>query len=323
MTTLALAGFVKAPSGAGVIHERLAEGLPRAVGDRASIVRTDPTRSSLPSVVSRLRATAPDCDALIWTSTPLPLGIQQRTALYPFVHDLRWMRTRSWPARIYRAVDTARTIRRATGFLTNSQTVASQISLFTDKPIGILPLGPGQVEGAQVPPPENSQTIVLIGGAPHKRNEDLARLLVASKLVRSSYQVIAIGVSPTCEEILRAGLREGCVKVTRAIPTEELIATFSSASAFMSLATSEGFGFSYLEASYLGCDVIAPLQPLTTEVLGSDACLLRSASPTVNEVEAALESWDAPRVNRLQARASTRSWSQTASSAANFVLRHV
>lgn len=323
MTTLALAGFVKAPSGAGVIHERLAEGLPRAVGDRASIVRTDPARSSLPSVVSRLRAPIPDCDALVWTSTPLPLGVPRRTTLVPLVYDLRWMRTRSWLARAYRAVDTARTVRRATGFLTISQTVASQISLFTDKPIGILPLGPGQVEGAQVPAPDNSKTIVLIGGAPHKRNEELARLLVASKLVQSSYHVIAIGVSPACEKTLLAGLHEGRVKVIRAIPVEELIATLTSASAFMSLATSEGFGFSYLEASYLGCDVIAPLQPLTTEVLGSDACLLRSATPTVDEVEAALESWDAPRISRLQAQATSRSWSQTASSAADFVLSHV
>ncbi len=128
-----------------------------------------------------------------------------------------------------------------------------------------------------------------------------------------------MSVSDATQSILAASFPASRLTRLTSISTTQLAATFGSASAYLALTVSEGFGFPYVEAAYMGCDVIAPRQAITTELLGEDACLLATSTPTPDELLVALESWDAARIERLQTRATSRTWDTTARQVAHVV----
>jgi glycosyltransferase involved in cell wall biosynthesis len=283
------------------------------------LVNVDSLVAEAPGITRRLRQRVTGADAVVWTSTPLPVRVARDIALFPVIYDLRWLRTRGPLARVYRAVDLARQIRRCRGILTISETVASQLALFTARPIRVLPMGPGQFEGYPRPRPRDTKTIVLMGGAAHKRNELAARMLCASRLVREQYSVVGVRVSDECARILHAGMPPGRVDLHGLVPRDALAEILDRSSTYLSLGTTEGFGFPYVEAAYFGCDVIAPDGPLTREVLGGMGRLLPNSTPTAEELDVALEGWDEPRISALQASTAARSWTATAESAATFI----
>lgn len=316
--SVAVLGQLQDPSGAGLVHQQLAHHLtPGLPGLR--LVHAEPLYDRVPSLLRRSMGRAGGADAVVWTSSPLPWRVVRGAALFVVVFDLRWLWTRGLAARAYRAADLARRLHRSRGVLTISETIAAQLALLTSKPVAVLPMGPGQFEGHAQPPPRNTKTIVLIGNATHKRNEEAARLLCASELVRETYSVVGVRISDECARILRAGLPEGCVTVHGIVPSLALAEILAGASTYLSLSTTEGFGFPYIEAAYFGSDVVAPDLPLTREVLGANAQLVGRVTPTADDLEAALLGWDLARVSALQAAAAARSWGPIGASAAEFI----
>ena len=260
-------------------------------------------------------------DVCITTSTPLP--IRSAASMMSIVYDVRWRWTRPLPARAYRDFDLRRTARRCDRVFTISHAVADQLRVLRiDPPAGVtvLRLGPGQFDGLPVrTTADRDRVIVLIGSARHKRNELAASLLVDSALVRRNYRVLAISVSSETATILRSGLRADQLRIIEGVDRASLFELLTSASTYLALGTSEGFGFPYLEAAYAGCDVVMPLQPLATELMGGAACVLESPNPTIGDIDDALERWDLDRVNRLQTMATSRSWDDAARQVASCV----
>lgn len=319
--TIAVAGFLQNPSGAGIIHERLAHELDRAgMSGRRGL--SMPLYEEVPSLVERLRSRAPGADALIWTSSPLPLRLGQSHRLFPFVYDLRWLHTRGTAAKIYRAVDLSRSIRAATAVFTISESVASQLALFTRKPVSVVPLGPGQFEGYVSPSPNNTRTIVLIGNSPHKRNEEAAQLLTSSIAVRRSYRIVGVRVSSKCTDILARQMPPDRWTTFETVSRDELARILTDASVYLSLGRDEGFGFPYVEASYFACDVIAPDCPVSREVMGRSPVLLQE-NPTTRDIEKSLEMWDTDRVLNARRQATERAWADTAHAVSDVIHRYM
>ncbi len=260
-------------------------------------------------------------DVLVSTSTPTPA----RTGaayLVPFVYDVRWRWTRGLAARAYRAGDLHATAWRAERIVTISHTVAAQldaVGISRHCAVSVLDLGPGQVEGA-TPPAVSARvpTVLLIGGARHKRNEEAAALLVAHPTIVRDWRVLGVSLSPEAEHTLRSGFRSEQLTLDHQVSAEQFESYLAQATTYLALGESEGFGFPYIEAAYMGCDVIAVRQSITQEVLGADAILV-GQEPTPDEIYAALDSWDEGRVARLQARATRRSWTETAAQLADLL----
>jgi glycosyltransferase involved in cell wall biosynthesis len=180
-------------------------------------------------------------------------------------------------------------------------------------------MGPGQFDGYQAPPPVNSHRIVLIGRAPHKRNEYAARLLSESTLVNENYEVTAVGLSETAKHILRSRIDITRLSFRDEITSEQVASLLSASSVLVAMGVSEGFGFPYAEATYFGSDVIAPEQPIIRELFGSDGNYLAGPECSLEEFERALKRWDAARVGRLQAQSQSRSWTFAAEATAHAV----
>jgi hypothetical protein len=200
--------------------------------------------------------------------------------------------------------------------LTISETVRDQLCdlpFIRSDAVTVLHLGPGQVENVAAPMVgERKPSLILVGGAPHKRNELAARLLAEIKQVRESYHVTAVSVSATTKAILRETFSARQLTILDNATRDDLVRAYGQSQTYIALTTSEGFGFPYVEAAYLGCDVVAPRQALTIEVLGDDAALLESSDPSPNDLWEAIGAWDRGRVERLQTRAMARSWNRTA-----------
>lgn len=305
-----LGGFLQDPSGAGLIHSELGRGLMSDQLATQLSFATMPLYRTVPPVWQRLGARLPPSDALVWTSTPLPLRIPRDLPLFPIIYDVRWVTTRSGASRLYRSLDLARTLRRARAVFTISDVVAAQLSLLTSKPIHVLPLGPGQFEGRPLVEPADTRTIVLLGGAPHKRNEDAARLIVGTPAVATRYRVIAVDVSAECAAILREGMPEGSCSIRARVSRAELAEILTQASVFLALGIAEGFGFPYIESRYFGCHVVAPNVPITREVLGSDSPGLLDSVDGDALLEA-LDAWDREQIRREQREVAQRSWLQS------------
>lgn len=307
-----VAGNHSGPStGAAIVHREIATRLPRHLPELA--VDDESTSSGLLRRIigSPRRERA---DVLIATSTPLPIRAGARHVL-PVVYDVRWNWTRSLPARAYRHVDARQTAHRASHMFTISHTVADQLRALRCVPDGgitVLRLGPGQFQDvAPSPVDDRRDAIVLVGGAAHKRNEEAARLLAGIPSVRTGMRIIGVSVSDQTMEILRGAFPADRLDFRSGLDVEQLAATFAEARAYVALGTSEGFGLPYIEAAHQGCDVIAVEQALTWEIFGHDAYLL-PRDPTTDELESALDAWDAERVGRLQRRALERDWDEAA-----------
>jgi len=289
--------------------------------DWRTIVVPPVQRVGRPSLRTRLLSDIPgDTDALVTTSTPLPFDAG-RYCLLPIVYDTSWYWYGSAMYKLYRSRDLLRSARRAAEILTISASSQAQIEALTrhQVPTYAVPMGPGQFEGYDSTPVKDTHTILLMGKAPHKANELAAHLLGQSRLVQTDFRVIAIWVSTTTANTLREGIPSSHLEIRGAMSRDELAAVFTEADRYIALGYSEGFGFPYVEAAYFGCDVIAPRTALTTEVMGEDGNYLAVRNPSVQALEAAIQSWDPVRVGQMQDSATQRTWKATAESVAQRV----
>ncbi len=298
-------------TGAAVVHRELARRLPAELPDGFVVDDVQQADQALYRRVMGDRS-RPQADVLIQTSTPMPL-VARADALIPIVYDVRWRWTRGRIGRVYRHLDLLQTAERSNHMLTISHTVADQLQALRAVPHGgltVLSLGPGLFQEVTPAPIEDRPPVILlVGAAPHKRNEMAAELLTRLPEVRDRYSVVGVSVSPATKRTLVGALPSSRLKFLENLSVSELAATYAAARSYLALGTSEGFGFPYIEAAHQGCDVIAPRQSITIELLGDDGLLLPSATPTVADIGDALRSWDRDRVRRLQHRSIQRDWS--------------
>ncbi len=303
-------------TGAGMIQRALADGLPEAIAPTWTVEHLD----GEPNLARRLLAGRDrEADASVWISTPLPILVPSERHAH-FVFDLRWQDTRSKLGAAYRQLDLRRILNKAGHVFTISHHVQRQIEDFARSPISIsvVPMGPGQVEGRKRVAATNTKTIVMIGRARHKRNQELVELLMGSSLVRDDYRVIAVSV----DTVVRAKL-EASDLVTEFfddVDADQLGALLERGSVYIALTLDEGFGLPYVEAAYCSSDVIAVEGAVAREALGAHASYLTSPEPTVEELEVALRAWDAGRVERLAHDARSRSWGNAVSHVASWLL---
>lgn len=301
-------------TGAAVVHREIASRLPGALP--ADVV-VDDVQLAGRNIARRLLGdpSAEPADVLVQTSTPMPL-LTRADVLIPIVYDVRWRWSRGRIDRWYRHVDLLQTAARSAHMLTISHTVADQLQALRAIPRGgltVLSLGPGQFqEVAPAAIGERPPVVLLVGAAPHKRNELAAELLTRIPAVRDDYRIVGVSVSDDTKRILSAVLPSSRLTFSENLGVNELAAAYASARSYVALGVSEGFGFPYIEAAHQGCDVIAPKQSITLEILGDDGVHLPSATPTAAQLDDALRQWEPDRVQRLQRRATALDWSATA-----------
>lgn len=309
-------------TGAAVVHREVAQRLPNHLPDD---IHLDDVQQAGQGLARRLIGdrSRPQADVLLQTSTPMP-AVTGADRLIPIIYDVRWRWSRGRVDRWYRHADLLQTAARSSHMLTISHTVADQLQALRAVPTGgltVLSLGPGQFqEISPAPVGERPPVILLVGAAPHKRNELAAELLCRIPMVRDDYRVIGVSVSDDTKRILSSALPPERREFLENLSVAELAGAVARARSYVALGTSEGFGFPYIEAAHQGCDVIAPRQSITIELLGDDGVLLPTADPDADDLCDALLAWDRDRVSRLQGRATARSWSQTAQQVAHAVL---
>ena len=303
-------------TGAGMIQRALADGLPDAIGPAWKLDHHDGDASFGQRLAAGRDRTA---DASVWISTPLPVAAPSARHAH-FVFDLRWQHTRSTIGAAYRRLDLHRILRRSEHIFTISDEVRRQIEAFTTttRSMSVVPMGPGQVEGRARVSATDSKTIVMIGRARHKRNQELADLIARSHEVRNNYSVVAINVAPDVHARLENS--DVDVELFDAINSDQLGALLDRSSVYVALTTEEGFGLPYVEAAYCSTDVIAVDGPVAREALGPHASYLNTAEPSLEQFEAALATWDAQRVTQLTAQARTRSWADAVDHVADWLL---
>lgn len=300
-------------TGAAVVHREIATRLPGLLP--ADVVVDDVQRAGH-SITRRLVGirSAKPADVLVQTSTPMPL-VTRAEALIPIVYDVRWRWSRGRVDRWYRNIDLLQTSARSAHMLTISHTVADQLQALRVIPHGgltVLSLGPGQFQDVEpAATGDRPPVVLLVGAAPHKRNELAAELLTRVPAVRAEYRIVGVSVSDDTKRVLSAALPPTRLTFLENLSVDELADAYAGARSYVALGVSEGFGFPYIEAAHQGCDVIAPKQSITLEVLGDDGVLLPSLTPTVTDLDHALQSWDHDRVQRLQRRATALNWSTT------------
>ncbi len=303
-------------TGAGMIQRALAEGLPDAIAPAWTVNHVDGDANLARRLLAGRGRRA---DASLWISTPLPVSVPSERHAH-FVFDLRWQETRSKLGATYRRLDLRRILDKAGHVFTISEHVQRQIEDFAGRPtsVSVVPMGPGQVEGRPRVTPTDHKTIVMIGRARHKRNQELANLLIGSSLVREEYHVIAISI----DEEVRARLETSDVSTEffEGVDANQLGSLLERSSVYVALTTDEGFGLPYVEAAYCGTDVVAVDGAVAREALGPHATYLSTPEPTIDEFEAALRAWDAPRVERLTDHARSRSWNNAVDHVAQWVL---
>lgn len=212
------------------------------------------------------------------SSSPAPI-IWPKHSLY-IAHDLRWRDTRSATARAYRNLDLRVAARRASIVCASAPGIADEIAHHTGVSPRLLPFGPGRAVDWNSS--AGNGDVVLLGSAPHKRNERAAQLLVAHD---GWYErVMAVNVSADTQSIL-GELPASRVDVHERPSDDALRGVFERSSWFVHLGCHEGFGFPYLEALAAGCTVIAMRYPTTEFVLGDAGVLLDE-----HELDAAFES---------------------------------
>lgn len=309
-------------SGAAIVHREIAGRLPNFLP--AHFVVEDDALETM--FASRLRGSVAThrADVLLATSTPLPLRTNAGVVL-PIVYDVRWLWTRGIAARCYRHADLVRTARRADHLFTISHTVEDQLRALRRVPDGgssVLRLGPGQFQDIVAPPvDEREPSIVLMGAAAHKRNE-LAAELLGQTPASTDHRIVGVSVSEQTKSILRRHFRREQLEFHENTSVDELAEILANIRTYVALGVSEGFGFAYLETAHQGCDVIAVRQSITIEVLGDDAQLLDGV-PDLEQLSRALSSPDAARVERLQSRALSYDWDQTAAQIGEHIRRQL
>jgi glycosyltransferase involved in cell wall biosynthesis len=222
-----------------------------------------------------LRPAAGPVDVYLSAVPPLPFSM--RAPILTIVWDLRWQRTRSKIGVAYRAWDLRRTVRHSDALLCISENTRRDLIAFDPRAAGkgtVQWLGTGHVPDGSFQD-SNSGLVMLVGGAPHKRNELAAAALVAAR-PSWVHGIIGVGVSEQVRETL-----------SRAFPCEwfsgvsdaEMLALYQRAEFYLMLGTDEGFGLPFVEALATGCQVIATDHLLAREVVGAAGLLVTAGDP--------------------------------------------
>jgi mannosyltransferase len=245
--------------------------------------------------------------------SPAPLVV--RAPSLAFVYDLRWRRTRGPVARLYRYLDLRRTVARTDQIFAISRTSRDElVDLFphaADK-CQVLHLGPGIVRPGDVAEGEPG-TVLLAGGAGHKRNELVADALA---LVKPAWAVrfLCVGVGDAVYRTLVDAFGESCCERFERIDDDHMRAIFGRAQVYISASMEEGFGLPMVEALSAGCQVVAVRQPLTEEILGDAGVLLDDGDAEQLAEQLHRPAWVPAEVRR--ARASQFSWDGVADTVA-------
>jgi len=217
------------------------------------------------------RPAAGGVDVYLSTVPPLPFGT--KAPLMTIVCDLRWLRTRSKLGSAYRAWDLRRSIRRSNSILCISQHTLSDLISFEASAAAKAWyhwLGPGQITVESFCS-SGSGLLLIVGGAPHKRNEHAAAVLVEARpeWLRG---IIGVGVSDQVRNSLSGAFP---CEWHQTVSDTGLVQLYERADYFMMLGTDEGFGLPFVEALTSGCQVIATDHPLAREIVGSSGILLQ------------------------------------------------
>lgn len=315
-------GYHRLFTGAGQVRWELSKRLPAVMSHRPLrfySVPNEPNANDAP-LLRRFRAGLVAPDVVISAGTPLPLGLTG-AAILPIIYDLRWRDTRGPVGRAYRKAELQRLLRRSCKLLTISETVAGQLEHYAaarDLQVCVLPMGPGQFQGYPIPAPHDSRTVILVGGARRKRNEEAAELLGLANR-RAPISVIGASVSPATQKLLQRSIPSQRLTLIDRPDTDELHRAFTMASTYLALGTDEGFGLPYVEAAYHGCDIVTPCTALSREVVGPDGLLLAQTVLTPDILIGTLDAWELDRVIRLQSVALRRTWDDTALAVADVV----
>ena len=136
--------------------------------------------------------------------------------------------------------------------------------------------------GAPADPPTGPVSLLFVGRLmPHKRQDDLIRLLALYRAEHAPEATLTLVGSPLSDdyaETLRAladRLAPGAVRFERGLSPEALADRFRAAHAFVCLSEHEGFCIPVLEALHFGVPVIARPVGAIPETAG-DAALLTS-----------------------------------------------
>lgn len=253
------------------------------------------------------RAPAGDIDAYLAVVPPLPFGV--RAPIVSVVHDLRWQRTRAGLSRRYREWDLRRTVSHSTVLVCISERTRIDLEKFDRSAIGKTVTaweGPGIVPPDSFDTPQNGQ-VLLIGGAPHKRNEFAAEVLATRPDWCSS--IVGVGVSDEVRERLDVTYPGATTWLGR-VSDAELVTIYRESQYFVFFGIEEGFGLPYIEALSAGCIVVAIDQPLTREILGEAAVLVEDGA--VDAVASQLRGPEIPDIATRRGRAERYSWDKFA-----------
>jgi glycosyltransferase involved in cell wall biosynthesis len=317
--SVTVSGLVNEFTGVGVLQRAL---YPRLENLGFSLRVSDdrePRRPTFPgrvTALARALTSRPEAGGLyLSTVNPFPLRPGQRAV--SLVHDLQWMKTKTGIERTYHDLDLRRTVARSQALITITQRVHQDLVAFAPgarHKVTVHRLGPGIVDRPEYPR-RTARDVLLVGGAPHKRNELAAEMLVAAPDLFD--RVVGVGVSDEvrrrCEEALGPAR---CVWQYR-IPREELVEWLRHVWAFVLLGTDEGFGLPFIEALASGAHVVAIDQPLTRELLDDAGVLLTESGPGDLAEQWRSRSSSLPTEERRRARARDYSWDDFAAGVAH------
>lgn len=272
-------GLVRDGSGIGILQRGLYPELEH-LGTTLALL---PTRDRGGSPVQRARGlaggmlAAPGGQAFLSLVSPLPLRLPVPTVAY--VHDVRWRRTRGGAARAYRHADFLRTMRHAARVITASEAAAREIrelDVRNSHKIRVVQSGPGQVQEVSFGPKVPGK-VLLIGSDPHKRNE----LAVQTLLTAMPYwvsEVVGINLSSTAKGLVSGHSAETMFRFRSNLSRADFVHEMGTSEFYLNYGTDEGFGFPYIEALSLGCQVVVIDQLLTRELLADAAIYLVDGS---------------------------------------------
>lgn len=275
-------GYVSEYTGIGIIQKNLYPAL-SAMGHDLTLTRSrdlaEHRGSRVMALINALSIKAnSEFDVFLSLVPPYPLGIAIPSLA--FVHDLRWMRTRSGLSRQYRSWDLRRTVGNSRALISISDRTKKDLIAFDKRADGktiALKLGPGQASPHFVEE-HATNDILIMGAAKHKRNEVAAELI--KKLPEAWYgKIVGINIDRSIRADLESTIGASRCEWFEKISPELLWSLYQRCKFSIQLSVEEGFGLPYLEAMSGGATIIAIKQPLTLELMAGGAILIEDTDP--------------------------------------------
>ena len=296
------ASAVKLPdTGIGVLQREV---YPR-LADRGMqlVVPPKPPNRALWAVLSFGRIIGRSHSAALLCSAPAPLVV--RVPFVTFVYDLRWRRTRGPVARLYRHIDLRRTVARADWiFAISGSTRDELVALFpaAAEKSEVLHLGPGIITDDDNFAEGDLGTVLLTGGATHKRNELVADALALAQPAWAQ-RFLCVGVSDQTYRALEDAFGPECCERFDMVDQERMRSIFRRAEVYVTASMEEGFGLPMVEALSAGCQVVAIRQRLTEEIMEDAAVLLDDGDADALAKQLEQPDWVPEDVRRVPSRA--------------------